>query len=128
MIESSTDLYRKARELMERNRFEEAVLLFEKSIILDPHFKTLELLGECYIALNLLDKSIIPLAAAVTLNRGVRSAALLANVLLKLKKYNAAIDVAEIALNRDSKNRMALSVLKEIESLQSPHTNLQGEK
>lgn len=116
MNESSADLYRKARELMDNNRFEEAVSLFEKSLILDPHFKTLELLGECYIRLDLLKKAIVPLAAAVTLNSGVRAASLLANLFLKLKHYNAARDMAEIALSRDSENRIAQNVLKEIEN------------
>ncbi len=116
MNESSSDLYRKARESM-NNQFEKAVALFEKSIILDPHFKTLELLGECYIRLDLLKKAIVPLAASVSLNSGVRAASLLADVFLKLQNYNAAKNMAEVALNRDSKNRIAQNVLKETENL-----------
>ncbi len=106
----ASDLYQKARELMNRNLLEEAVILFQNSAEIDPHFKTLELLGECYIRLERLRESIIPLAAAVSLNKGVRAASLLAEVFLKLKDYEQAKDMAEIAMSREPNNKMAIQV------------------
>ncbi len=117
MSDSSSDLYLKARELMDNNQFAEAAELFEKSSTISPHFKTLELLGECYIHLNLLRKAIIPLAASVSLNSGIRAASLLADVFFNLQDYNGAKNMAEIALSRDSKNRIAQNVLKKIENI-----------
>ncbi len=95
---------------MNRNLLEEAVILFQNSAEIDPHFKTLELLGECYIRLERLRESIIPLAAAVSLNKGVRAASLLAEVFLKLKDYEQAKDMAEIAMSREPNNKMAIQV------------------
>ncbi len=72
-LNESSDLYRKARQLMDKNQLEEAIVLFQRSAEIDAHFKTLELLGECYIRLCRLREAVIPLAAAVTLNKGVLS-------------------------------------------------------
>ena len=110
-LSEASDLYQKARDLMRTNQFEKAISLFQRSAEIVPHFKTLELLGECYIHLNKLQEAIIPLAAAVSLNNGVRAASLLAVVFFELKNYNAAKDMAEIALSRDSNNQKALKVI-----------------
>ena len=53
---TSSELYLQARKFMASKQYEEAVSLFQQSVELDPHFKTLELLGECYIHLNFLKK------------------------------------------------------------------------
>ena len=97
---------------MDEKDFEKAADMFRQSAELDPHFKTLELLGETYIRLNRLSDAIIPLAASVSLNRGGRAASLLAEVFLHLKKYPAAKEMAEIALNRQPDNRRALAVVR----------------
>ena len=109
-LSDASDLYRKARELMDKNLIEEAIILFQNSSELEPHFKTLELLGECYIRLNRLRESIIPLAAAVSLNKGVRAAALLAEVFLKLKDYDQAKNMVEVALSREPNNKQAIKI------------------
>jgi tetratricopeptide (TPR) repeat protein len=111
-LSQSSELYRQARELMEKNRLEDAVPLFRQSIALSPHFKALELLGECLVRLNRLPEAVVPLAAATTLNRGVRAPSLLADVFLKLEDYNGAYEAAEIALSRDPNNRLALNAKK----------------
>jgi tetratricopeptide (TPR) repeat protein len=106
----SGELYRAARELMDAGQLEEAIGLFEESAKASPHFKTLELLGECCLRTNQTKESIIPLAAAVGLNRGVRAASLLAEAFLALGDSNKANEVADLALSRDSTNRKALEV------------------
>lgn len=106
----ASDLYHKARALMDRNQLEEAIIIFQNSAELSPHFKTLELLGECYVRLNRLREAIIPLAAAVGLNKGVRAAALLAEVFLNLKDYDKAKEMAEMALSREPSNKKAIEV------------------
>jgi tetratricopeptide (TPR) repeat protein len=107
---SSSELYIKARQMMDEGNLEGAVELFEQSISDYPHFKSLELLGECFIRLNRFSEAIIPLAAATTLNKGVRAPSLLAEVFLNLKDYRQAREIAELALSRDSKNRTALEI------------------
>jgi tetratricopeptide (TPR) repeat protein len=111
-LSDASDLYHKARALMDKNSLEEAIILFQNSAELDPHFKTLELLGECYIRLNRLREAIIPLAAAVGLNKGVRAASLLAEVFLNLKDYDKAKEMAEIALSQEPNNKKAIEVNK----------------
>jgi tetratricopeptide (TPR) repeat protein len=106
----SGELYRAARELMDAGQFEEAIGLFEKSAKIYPHFKTLELLGECLFRAGQLKESIVPLTAAVGLNKGVRAASLLAEAFLALGDKDNANQIADIALSRDPTNRKALEV------------------
>lgn len=111
-LAQSSELYRQARELMERDQVERAVPLFQQSIALSPHFKALELLGECLVRLDRLPVAVVPLAAATTLNKGVRAPSLLADVFLKMGDYHRAREAAEIALGHDLNNRLALNAKK----------------
>jgi tetratricopeptide (TPR) repeat protein len=106
----SSELYLKARQAMDEGKLEDAVVLFQQSISYDPHFKSLELLGECFVRLNRLSEAIVPLAAAASLNKGVRAPSLLAEVFLKLEDYGKAKNMAETALSRDPNNRKAQEV------------------
>lgn len=106
-MEDASELYQKARRMMDDNKLEDAVLLFERSILHYPHFKSLELLGECFSRLDRLSEAVVPLAAATTLNKGVRAPSLLAEVFIKLKDYHQARAIAEVALGRDPNNRAA---------------------
>ena len=110
MVSVSSTFYEQARQAMERGALEEAVSLFEQSIADSPHFKALELLGECLVKLGRASEAIIPLAAATTLNRGVRAPALLAQVFLELSAYQDGLDMAELALSRHPSNRLALHI------------------
>jgi tetratricopeptide (TPR) repeat protein len=107
---STMSPYEQARELMNQGQLEEAASLFEKNIEERPHFKELELLGECFMLLGRLSQAIVPLAAATTLNRGVRAPSLLAEVLYLLGDMYAADQIAELALSRDPKNHKALEI------------------
>ena len=95
---------------MERGALEEAVALFERSVSANPHFKALELLGECLVSLGRPREAVVPLAAATTLNKGVRAPALLAQVFLEMGEIRDAYDLAELALSRHSGNRLALQI------------------
>ena len=75
------ELYEAGRLQMAAGAFEEAVALFLQSVTLNPHFKALELLGECRLRLQQWKEAIIPLAAATTLNRQSRAPSLLAEAL-----------------------------------------------
>lgn len=70
-MESSLELYYEARQTMDAGNLEDAVKLFEQSISITPHFKSLELLGECLINLNRSAEAIIHLESAIQLNKGV---------------------------------------------------------
>lgn len=113
-ISSSSELFDQARDLMDEGNVETAIELFQSSLDLYPHFKTLELLGECFVSLNRLRESIVPLAAASTLNDGVRAPSILANVFLKLGDRDAARSIAAIALSRDPDNRKAKAVMSAV--------------
>lgn len=53
-----------ARELMENNQLEDAVHLSQQSIVLKPHCKFLELLGECFVLLVRLPEAVVPLSGS----------------------------------------------------------------
>ncbi len=110
----SSELYYEARQAMDAGQFETAVGLFQQSIDTHPHFKTLELLGQCLIALGRPQEAIVPLAAAATLNNGVRAPALLAEVFWELGQKTGAERLAEIALARDPNNKKARMVKEKL--------------
>src|SRR5262245_13662978 len=102
--------YEQARRLMEAGGFEEAAALVQEAGVEQPHVKTYELLGECYVRLKRFGEAVPFLAAATTLNRGVRAPALLAETWLALGRHREAVEAADIALSRDPKNRAALQI------------------
>lgn len=114
MFDEVFRLYEDARAAMGQGDLEGAVRGFRDSAEAWPHFKTLELLGECLMKLNRLREAIVPLAAATTLNQGVRAPALLAEAFLHLGELSDAKAAAQLALSRAPNNRMALQVLAAI--------------
>ena len=114
-VYDASALYRAGREHMDAGRLEEAVAVFQRSVEELPHFKTLELLGECLVRLKRDGEAIVPLAAATGLNRGVRAPYLLAEVFLRMGERGDARLAAEEALRRDPNNRRAREVLNTLE-------------
>ena len=110
----SRELYCRARSLVEDNRLAEAVAVFEESLKIDPHFKTLELLGETLVRLGRLKEALIPLAASVTLNKQSRAASFLAEAFFNLGDLDKAEEIAKLALSREPNNKKALKVLASI--------------
>ena len=106
--------YEEARVLINQGQYEEAAALLEQNIKANPHFKELDLLGECFIHLGRLLEAIVPLAAATTLNNGVRAPSLLAEVFLLLGEMHDADQMTELALSRDPKNRKSLQVKEQV--------------
>lgn len=106
----ATQRFEAGRRLMDAGSFEEAAEYFCQAAIESPHFKTYELLGECYMRLNRSTQAIPYFAAATTLNRGVRGPTLLAEAWLKLNRHTEALEAAEIALSRDPKCKAAFRV------------------
>jgi tetratricopeptide (TPR) repeat protein len=113
----ASQLYEQARRLMADGSFEQAVELFHQSAVESPHFKTYELLGECYMRLKRLTEAIPFLAAATILNRGVRAPSLLAEVWLALGRGVQAAEAAGVALSRDPQNKVALRVTESAASM-----------
>ena len=110
----SYELYNQARKAMDAGQLETAIVLFQQSIDAHPHFKSLELLGQCLITLGRPQEAIVPLAAAVTLNNSVRAPALLAEVFWELGQTADAAQLAEIALARDPNNKKARLVKEKL--------------
>src|SRR5689334_19985164 len=105
--EYSFVLYQTGWQLMQSRRFADACDPFRQSSILCPHFKTFELWGECLLRMGRASEAVPPLAAATTLNHGVRAASLLADALLNAGLAADAQVAAREALNRDPGNRLA---------------------
>ncbi|HTJ00267.1 MAG TPA: hypothetical protein VL527_15400 [Dongiaceae bacterium] len=112
-----------ARRLMETDAFAEAIVLLHQAAVEQPHYKTYELLGVCYCKLKRFSEAIPFLAAAATLNRGVRAPSLLAETWLVLGCYPNAADAANVALARDPKNRLALKVKEQATAALKENSN-----
>jgi tetratricopeptide (TPR) repeat protein len=110
----AVEAYRLARALLGGGDLEGAIAHLEVSAAADPHFKTLELLGEAWLRLGKPDRAVEPLAIAATLNRQVRAPSLLAQALLESGDVARAQDTARIALERHPNNKVARRVLERI--------------
>lgn len=119
----SRELYEKGRSSMEEGNLDEAIEYFEGSNREAPHFKTLELLGECLRKKNRIKESIVPLAAAVALNRGVRARSLLAESLLGVGEFHQAKEHAEEIISQSPNNCIAAGILQRLNHNQSELDN-----
>jgi len=98
----SFDKYQAGRLEMEKRNYETATVFFEESIRIAPHFKTLELLGECKLNLKRPAEAIVPLAAAVTLGTNeFRAMYLLARALSEVGEKRDALKFLEALLQRE---------------------------
>ena len=105
-----SELYRQARDRMDAGDLAGAIDLFAASVAAHPHFKALELWGECLLRLGRPREAVVPLAAATALNRQPRAPALLAEAFLALGDHARAVDFADQTLARAPGNRAALEV------------------
>lgn len=121
--ENARCLYQRGRAALEGGRLEDAVEAFRESSLKEPHFKTLELLGEALMLLGRYQEAVVPLAAASGLNRQVRAPALLAQVLLLLGRDIDAYTAAQEALTRDPNNKMARAVEQKTAHAYRAHEN-----
>lgn len=109
-LERSRSNYEDGRALLESGDIAGAIAKLEASIAHNPHFKTLELLGEAYLRIGEPSRAIVPLAAATTLNAQVRAPSLLGEALLATGERLKAHEIAKLALAREPINKRARAV------------------
>src|SRR6478672_7806240 len=98
-LERSTELYKAGREKMEVGDYRSAIALLNESNTAFPHFKTLELLGECQLDQDRPLEAIIPLAAAIGLGSSeFKAMYLLAKAFLALGRSRDAAKFLDLAL------------------------------
>ncbi len=123
-----TELYQRGRAAMEQGDFPLAVELFQQSVDLFPHFKTLELLGECWLKLGQPTRAVVVLGAASTLgHRASRALYLLARTLNKIGERDKAIEKLREAItiqpDYESAKRLLESLNENEESVTSASEN-----
>jgi tetratricopeptide (TPR) repeat protein len=88
---------------------------FSRALSLEPHFKTMELLGTCFQKLGQHHEALLYLAASAGLgNRQFRARYLLAEVLVSLGEIDMAIDKLEEAIALKPDYRRARELLQRI--------------
>jgi tetratricopeptide (TPR) repeat protein len=98
-LDKSSATYRAGRDAMEQGDYARAIALFEQSIAANPHFKALELLGECRLRIQEPLAAIVPLAAAVGLGTNeFRAMYLLAEAYVQLGDRDTALAHIDRAL------------------------------
>jgi len=106
---------------MEAGSYAEAVELFAESSRLAPHFKTFELLGECYLKLNQPSAAIVPLAAAVGLgSNAFRATYLLAEAYTAMNNRDKALEFATRALTLKPDFKRARELKEKLSKKVSP--------
>ena len=109
----SFEKYEAGRVAMEKGDLDRAIELFEESVKIAPHFKTLELLGECKIEIRRPADAIVPLAAAVGLGTNAfRPMYLLAKAYSEMGARKTALSYVEKALQMNPNFRTALELKK----------------
>jgi tetratricopeptide (TPR) repeat protein len=109
--DEATRLYEEGRSHRDAGRLSKAIEGLKQSAALLPHFKTLEMLGECYMKAGQYREAVIPLAAATGLNRQVRAPSFLAKVFLELGDGVKAREIARDIVRREPGNRIAKEML-----------------
>jgi len=115
--DQSFELYEEGKKAFDKGQFESAVKLFKESNECYPHFKTLELWGEAEIQQCNFKNAITPLAAAISLNSGIRALSLLASTFLALKDKGNSEKFALLTLEKAPNNKLAKNVLLSIEKI-----------
>ena len=90
--DNAYNLYYEGKSAMDAGNLHTAIEKFKQSVSLLPHFKTLELLGECLLRRNEFSEAILYLAAAAGLGQNeFRARFLLAKALLAVGEESDAI-------------------------------------
>lgn len=101
MTESAITLFNKGRMLFDSFRNIDAIPYLEESLVLDDHFKTRELLGECFEVAGDFDRALFEYTKAVELNpRSNRTCCLLGSLLFITGKKTEARDIIVEVLSR----------------------------
>ena len=111
--EKAYDLYVEGKAAMGRQDLADAADKFRRSARVSPHFKTLELLGECHLERGELADAVVYLAAAAGLNpKGFRARFLLAQALLAAGDRSGAAAHLEEAVRLNPNYRSAAELLE----------------
>jgi tetratricopeptide (TPR) repeat protein len=111
-------LYSAGRDALDEGNRPDAIEQLRRSAVLAPHFKTLELLGECLLEDGHSRDAIVYLAAAAGLgNRQFRSRYLLARALIAIGEPGHAIDKLREALEFQPTYRAARELLDETQRM-----------
>ena len=98
-------LYNQGREAVTQSRITDATGLFRESLLIEPHFKTAELLGECLRSEGKLGEAAVAFAAAAGLGiRQYRGRLLLAEVLAEMGSRANALQQVDEALRVSPEN------------------------
>jgi tetratricopeptide (TPR) repeat protein len=104
----SFEAYQCGRQAMKDKKYAEAIEHLERSIKIAPHFKTLELLGECKLEVGEAKDAIVPLAAAAGLGSNeFRANYLLGVAYAKLGNIQAALQFLDRALKMNPQFKKA---------------------
>jgi tetratricopeptide (TPR) repeat protein len=100
---------------MERGDYRAAIAEFQESISLHPHFKTLELLGECLLETADPIAAVVPLAAAASLgSNAFRASYLLARALAEVQDFEPALSHVERAIQMRPDFKKAIALKEQI--------------
>lgn len=109
-------LYSEGQTMMARGQYGDAIRFLEGSAKCDPHYKTLELLGECYLEQERFCEAVSALAAATTLSQQPRAAYLLARAFQALGDLRRSREMAELACTRNRRFTPAIRFLEDLET------------
>jgi tetratricopeptide (TPR) repeat protein len=115
------ELYNEGRLAYDAGRFDEAIDWFQRSVRLQEHFKSREMLAACFTAVGATDAALENLELAWQLNeKSGKTACLLARALRDAGNFGRAREVVEAYLSHDKDYGPAKRIL---EALGGEHTS-----
>jgi tetratricopeptide (TPR) repeat protein len=113
----SSELYQQGRAFLDAGETQKAITVLEESAAILPHFKALEILGECQLNQGQHGRAIISLAASAALGtKPYKSWYLLSKALMALGEIEQAREALERALTLNPDYRKAAILQKELSS------------
>lgn len=108
------EFFQNARVAMDAGDLIMAIDLFQNSVHLSPHYKSLLLLGECLIREERDREAIVPLAAATALNNQGIAPTLLCEVFLRLGDPIQAKRMLDTAIDRQPLYKRAKDLVEKV--------------
>lgn len=111
--EESYELYLEGKRLYDNSKLEGAIEKFKLSHKAFPHYKSLELWGDCELKRGNPRLAIMPLTASTELNSSIRAKGLLAQAYESIGDIKRAVSLSQEVIRRAHGNKIAKRILHE---------------
>lgn len=120
MSEMSDDVfdyedYEDGRNLYGAGKFEEAIRALEKTLKTSPHYKTFEIIGDCYARLDNRTNALTYMLASIAMHPSPRACYWVSNIFIEIGDKENAVKYLKKAISLQPNYKKARDMLLQIE-------------